>query len=59
LTNAPIVAGASGSPVLSTGDWVVGVAATGVDRMELAATTEDQGIIPIDALQLLRADTQH
>lgn len=53
LTNAPIIAGNSGGPVLASGNIVVGVAVTGADRMEKAQETEDHGIIPIDALQYL------
>ncbi|MEM6254846.1 MAG: serine protease [Cyanobacteria bacterium P01_D01_bin.156] len=52
LTNIPIIAGASGSPVLHE-NRVIGVAVTGADRMEDAHTTEDHGIIPIDALKYL------
>lgn len=53
LTNAPIIAGNSGGPVLADGNVVVGVAVTGAERMEEAQETEDHGIIPIDALQLI------
>ncbi len=53
LTNAPIIAGNSGGPVLANGNIVVGVAVTGADRMEEAQETEEHGIIPIDALQYL------
>jgi trypsin-like peptidase len=54
LTNAPIVAGASGAPVLDASGRVIGVAVTGSDRMENAQDTEDHSIIPIDALNLVR-----
>jgi S1-C subfamily serine protease len=54
LTNAPIVAGASGAPVLNASGMVIGVAVTGADRMENAQDTEDHSIIPIDALNLVR-----
>jgi S1-C subfamily serine protease len=52
LTDAPIVAGNSGGPVLNEANLVIGVAATGADRMEKAALTEDHGIIPISALEM-------
>lgn len=54
LTNAPIIAGNSGGPVLGRDNCVVGVAVTGADRMEVAQDTENHGIIPIDALNYLR-----
>jgi Trypsin-like peptidase domain len=54
LTNAPIVGGASGSPVVNASGRVIGVAATGADRMEAAQDTEHHSIIPIDALRFLR-----
>jgi hypothetical protein len=53
LTNAPIIAGNSGGPVLDKNNCVVGVAVTGADRMEEAQDTEDHGIVPIDALKSL------
>jgi hypothetical protein len=53
LTNAPIIAGASGSPVIDRNNSVIGVAVTGADMMENAGNTENHGIIPIDALQYL------
>jgi Trypsin-like peptidase domain len=54
LTNAPIIAGNSGGPVIGKDNFVVGVAITGADRMEEAQETENHGIIPIDALKFLR-----
>ncbi len=54
LTNAPIVAGNSGGPVIDGTNRVIGVAVTGADRMEEAGTTENHGIIPIDALGFLK-----
>jgi hypothetical protein len=53
LTNAPIIAGCSGGPVINAFNKVVGVAVTGADCMEKAQTTDNHGIIPIDALSLL------
>lgn len=53
LTNAPIVAGASGAPALDATGCVIGVAATGKDRMEDVQDTEHHSIIPIDALKFL------
>lgn len=53
LTNAPIVCGGSGGPVLNAQGEVVGVAVTGADSLSGAPDTEDKGLIPIDALDLL------
>jgi len=53
LTNAPIIAGMSGSPAIDREHRVVGVAVTGADRMERAHGTENHGIVPIDALAYL------
>lgn len=53
LTNAPIIAGNSGGPVLDAQGEVIGVAVTGADKMEDAQQTENHAIIPIDALGLL------
>jgi len=53
LTNAAIVAGTSGGPVVDRLGQVIGVAATGADRMENAGATEHHSIVPIDALQFI------
>jgi S1-C subfamily serine protease len=53
LTNSSIVAGNSGGPALDRSGRVVGVAATGADRMETAPRTENHGVVPIDALRFL------
>lgn len=50
--DTPVIAGLSGGPVLKSGK-VIGVAATGADRMENADDTENHGVIPIDALNHL------
>lgn len=55
LTNAGIVAGMSGGPVLSNNHTVIGIAVTGANRMETVTGTEDHGVIPIEALSLLLA----
>jgi S1-C subfamily serine protease len=53
LTNAPIITGNSGGPVLDARNAVVGVAVTGADRMESVQDTENHGVIPIDAIKFL------
>lgn len=50
LVSAPIVAGNSGGPALDSMGRVIGVAATGTDRIENADKTEDHGVIPISAI---------
>lgn len=54
LTNAPIVAGNSGGPVIDAQNQVVGVAVTGAEMMEKSQETENHGIVPIDALNYLK-----
>jgi len=54
LTNAAIIGGTSGGPVLDSSGKVIGIAVTGADRMESASETEDHGIVPVDALSFLR-----
>ena len=53
LINASIVSGNSGGPVIDSENRVIGVAVTGSDCTENADTTENHGVIPIDALQFL------
>jgi len=55
LTNAPLIAGNSGGPVIDKNNRLIGIVVTGADRMENAQQTEKHGIIPIDALNYLRA----
>lgn len=52
LVNTPLIAGNSGSPVFDSQGKVIGVAATGADRMENAHQTEHHSVIPINALDL-------
>jgi S1-C subfamily serine protease len=54
LLNTPIIAGNSGGPVIDGRSRVVGVAAAGVDCDDEAERTEKHGVIPIDALEVLR-----
>jgi RNA-directed DNA polymerase len=54
LVNTPIVAGASGGPVLDGEGRVIGIAATGADRIENADATEHHGVIPIETLDVAR-----
>ena len=53
LTNAAVVAGCSGGPVLDGSGAIVGVAVTGSKTFGGASEPEAPGIIPIDALSLL------
>ncbi|HMI04870.1 MAG TPA: serine protease [Pedobacter sp.] len=53
LVNTPLIGGTSGGPILSYENKVIGVAVTGADKMENAALTENHGVIPISALNLL------
>lgn len=55
LTDAPLIAGNSGGPVLDSHNQLIGVVVTGADRLENAQKTEKHGVIPIDALNYLRA----
>lgn len=52
LTNAIIVAGASGGPAINAAGEVVGIAVTGADMTHRAPETENHGVVPIDALRL-------
>ena len=53
LTNAGIVAGMSGGPAIGADNQVIGVCVTGSDNFQATRETEDQSIIPIEALDLL------
>lgn len=53
LTNAHIVAGCSGGPALDAHGKVFGVATTGAKNEADAHKTEDHGIVPINAIDLL------
>lgn len=55
LVDAHIIAGNSGGPVLDKSNRVIGVAVTGADSFVNASTTENHGVIPIDALQHLKS----
>lgn len=53
LVNIPIIAGNSGGPAIDADGQVIGVAVTGADRLENATSTENHGIVPLDALSFL------
>jgi S1-C subfamily serine protease len=53
LTNAPIVRGMSGGPVVGRDNNVIGICVTGADRLASADETEDKSIVPIDAIDQL------
>ncbi|MGE0421112.1 MAG: serine protease [Reyranellaceae bacterium] len=53
ITNAAIVAGTSGGPVLDAGGKVIGVAVTGARSLSSSRETEDHAIIPIWSLALM------
>lgn len=53
MVDASIICGNSGGPILDGEMKVIGVAVTGSDKMETADETEDHGVIPINAIQLL------
>lgn len=53
LTNAGIVSGMSGGPAIGSDNRVIGICVTGSDFMQNGRETEDQSIIPVDALDLL------
>lgn len=54
LTNAGIVAGMSGGPAIGADNQVIGVCVTGSESYQTTRETEDQSIIPIEALELLK-----
>jgi len=56
LTNAPIIAGNSGGPVIGGNNHVIGIAVTGAEMMDKAQQTENHGIIPIDAMKYIRRE---
>ena len=51
MVNCPIVAGASGSPVLDSYKRVIGVATTGAREFLETADIADYGVVPISSLQ--------
>jgi len=53
LTNAGIVAGMSGGPAIGADNQVIGICVTGSDNYQTTRDTEDQSIIPVEALDLL------
>ena len=52
LTNAPIVRGMSGGPAIGTNNRVIGICTSGSKSIEDSKSTEDQSIVPIDAIRL-------
>lgn len=53
LTNALIIAGNSGGPVIGAEGSVIGIAVTGADSPQTATETENYGIIPVDAINCM------
>jgi hypothetical protein len=53
LVSTPLIAGNSGSPVFDADSKVIGIAVTGAERMEEVHETEEHGVIPIGAIDLL------
>jgi S1-C subfamily serine protease len=53
MTNATIVGGMSGGPVVIDSQTAIGVCVTGADQIDNIENTADRGVIPIDALDLL------
>ena len=55
LTNAGIVRGMSGGPAVIDETEVCGICVTGGDLMQSSRETEDQAIIPVSALDILKS----
>lgn len=53
LINAAIISGNSGGPVIDATNKVIGIAVTGADCSEDAQSTENHGVIPVEALDYL------
>jgi hypothetical protein len=54
LVNTPLIIGNSGGPALNKDNLVIGIAVTGAERMSQAHETEKHGLIPIDAINLIK-----
>ena len=57
LTNASIVQGASGGACVDRNNEVVGIAVTGARSIETSDGTENHGIVPIEAIDILLSDS--
>jgi RNA-directed DNA polymerase len=56
LMNTPVVWGNSGGPVLNSNNEVIGIAASGADRIDNAERADYNGFIPITNLKYLIGD---